>query len=425
MSGRTGSTRIALAVAVALLGALPIAAAPPPLAVAWNDSSDGGGRVRSLRTTAPWPFATPPLAVGANSNLRYARGHLYAVSRSDSTVTAIATEDWTIARVYAIPGASDPLDIAVVGPDLAYVTRRFSNQLLRLDLASGATQEVLDLGGFEHPAGVVEIGMMAVDGGRLFVQVAVLAAGPAAAGEDPLPAAYLAVVDIASETLVDVDATAPRTQAIELSGTPAKYKMQIVETTRRLFVSASGAFFDDGGLEMVDLDGLRSLGLIVAEADGNVAADLGSFVLVRPNRGYLVSSTDLLPSSHLQDFTIAGGAAPTPEYHTAVDYRVPTMVHEPSTDTFFLPEGGMGGDGVHVFDAADGTRLTQSILRTSGTPTDVTLLCDDLISCAPPVPAFPPWAAAAAAWLVAGWGAFAASRRVVGSASRRRSHAAI
>jgi hypothetical protein len=32
--------------------------------------------------------------------------------------------------------------------------------------------------------------------------------------------------------------------------------MQIDPPTRRLFVSASGAFFDEGGLEMVDLDTL-------------------------------------------------------------------------------------------------------------------------------------------------------------------------
>jgi hypothetical protein len=336
------------------------------------------------------------------------------VSRSDDTVTAIATDSWTTEQVYAIPGASDPLDIAVVGPELAYVTRRFSNQLLRLDLAVGATQEVLDLGGFEHPDGILDVGMMAVHEGRLFVQIAVFAAGVTEAGEEPLPRAYLAVVDIASEQLIDANRTMPHTQAIELAGTPAKHKMQIDQQTRRLFVSASGAFFDEGGLEMVDLDTLRSLGLIVAEADGNVAADLGSFVLVRPDRGYLVFSTDLLPSSHLHDFTIVGGAAPVPEYHTAVDYRVPTMVHEASTDSFFLPEGGMGGDGVHVFDAANGIRLTGSILPTTGTPTDVALLCDDLASCAAPVPALPIWAAAATLWLIAGVGAVALWSRVGG-----------
>ena len=239
--------------------------------------------------------------------------------------------------------------------------------------------------------------------------------------EDPLPGAYLAVVDIASEKLVDADKTMPRKQAIELAGTPAKHKMQIDQQAGRLFVSASGAFFDEGGIEMVDLDTLQSLGLIVAEADGNVAADLGSFVLVRPDREYLVFSTDLLPSSHLHDFTIAEGVAPIPEYHTAVDYRVPTMVYEPSTDSFFLPEGGMGGDGVHVFDAANGARLTHTILPTTGTPTDVVLLCDDLVSCAAPVPALPIWAAAATLCLIAGAGAMTLSGRVSGRIAPSRS----
>jgi hypothetical protein len=295
-----------------------------------------------------------------------------------------------------------------VASDRAYVTRRDSAQLLRLDLETAATLEVLDLGGFDHPAGIVQIGMMAAHADRLLVQVAIFDAG---AAPTALPAAYLAVVDVASEQLVDVDPATPGIQAIELVGTPAKHKMQIDEAARDLFVSASGTFFDEGGLERVDLETLQSTGLVVAEADGNVAADLGSFVLVRPDRGYLVFSTDLLPSSHLHDFTLADGAIPIPEYHTAVDYRVPTMVHETSTDTFFLPEGGNGGDGVHVFDASSGQRLTDRILATNGTPTDVVLLCEESGCgvCGPQgcrgLPAVSDWGLVALALLLAAGGA--------------------
>ena len=43
-----------------------------------------------------------------------------------------------MARVYAAGAQSQPLDIAVVSPETAYVTTRSSTQLLRLNLDTGA-----------------------------------------------------------------------------------------------------------------------------------------------------------------------------------------------------------------------------------------------------------------------------------------------
>ena len=188
--------------------------------------------------------------------------------------------------------------------------------------------------------------------------------------------AYLAVVDIATEQLIDVDPIAPGIQAIELLGTAPKGKMQIIAQTRRIFVSATGDFWDEGGIEMIDLDTLQPVGLAVREADGDVGADVGSFVMVTPERGYLVNSTDLVISSHLVSFTVSGGVDPGPGPHDCIGYFAPTLVHDPQTSTFFFPEGGYDGHGVHVFDAATGTRLTTDPTATTGPPTDLALLCE-------------------------------------------------
>lgn len=127
---------------------------------------------------------------------------------------------------------------------------------------------------------------------------------------------------------------------------------------------------------MVHLDSLQSLGLAVRESDGQVGADLGAFVLVTPERGYLTFSTDLLTSSHLYPFTMTGGVIPGPELHSALSYFVTTLVHDPPTDTLFFPEAGYGGEGAHVFDALTGERLTTEIIATTGTPSDLALLID-------------------------------------------------
>jgi hypothetical protein len=187
------------------------------------------------------------------------------------------------------------------------------------------------------------------------------------------PPAYLAVVDLASEELVDVDPALPGVQAIELIGTSPKHRMQVVEATRRLYISASGGSFDAGGLEAIDLATLRSLGLVIREADGMVGADLGPFVLVTPERGYLVFTTDLTLSSHLHRFSLTGGIDPE-ELNVSVDYAVPALAHDPVAGTLFVPDGVFGRQGLHVFDAASGARLSAGPIPTDGAPTDVLLL---------------------------------------------------
>ncbi len=237
-------------------GGTSSAAAERFVAVAWSDSQQGRGLVQRIQSEPPWAFDADAIVVGSNPTLRYAGNRLYAVSGADGTITVIDCATWSVTQVYAIGAQSQPLDIAVVSPETAYVTTRTSTQLLRLNLDTGAVQHALDIAGFVNPGGVLTAGMMAVDAGRLLIQVArfeSLAAGAAGAAD---PTGYLAVVDIASERLVDVDPIQEGIQAIALQGTYPKYKMNLLRDTRRLYLSASGAFFDEGGLEEVDIGAL-------------------------------------------------------------------------------------------------------------------------------------------------------------------------
>jgi hypothetical protein len=393
-----------LAFAIALgAGAAPARAAETErlIAVAWNDSTRGIGQVGLLSSLPPWTTEAPPLAIGPSSVLRFSGGLLYAVSPADGTVAAIAVDSWSVERVYSLGAASQPADIAVATPQLAYITRGSTTLLLRLDLETGATSEVLDIGAFTHAGTELKIGFMALHEGRLFIQVSILDTNGA-----PVPTAYVAVVDLSSERLVDVDPVTQGVQAIVLDGTGPKHKMQIIRGTRQLFLSASGAFFDNGGIEVIDLDALQSLGMVIREEDGQVGADLGSFVMVEPDRGFLVFSTDLIQSSHLKEFTIPGGVL-LPEHLTVVDYRVPTMVFEPETNTIFVPQGAFSDDGVHVFDALTARQLTTDVLPTGGQPTDLALLCDSATECGcgvgevcQSIPALPHWGGAVGAVMI-------------------------
>jgi hypothetical protein len=349
------------------------------IAVAWNDSKSQEGRVQRFITVAPWSLVGGELPVGLQSSLRFSGDRLYAVSLLEGNITAIDVPLWNVAETYIVGANSEPIDIAVVSGSLAYVSTRTSTQLLALDLVSGATSSALDLTAFDHPAGNFMAGTMALDGNRLVVQLARFepdADLPAAA---PLgPGGYLVLVDITTGQIVDVNTDKPGVQAIELAGTFPKYRMAVLRDTRRLLVSASGGFFDEGGLEVINLDSHTSLGLVIEEADGHTGADLLSFVMTREDGGYLTSSTDLLPSSHLARFSLQGGAL-AEELFVSVDYHVPSMIFDPRSNSLFVPDGGFQ-NAVWAFDAASGSKLNgdDPARVLDGPPSDLELLCDPL-----------------------------------------------
>jgi hypothetical protein len=66
-----------------------------------------------------------------------------------------------------------------------------------------------------------------------------------------------------------------------------------------------------------------------------------------------------------------------PELHTTVSYIVPRILHDPVSGYIFWPEGGFADPGVLVFDAVTGAKLTAQPIPTTGTITDLELLCLD------------------------------------------------
>lgn len=368
--------RLALLIlSLAAIGAddCPVQAATgaPRVAVAWIRGSDNVGVVQGLEGESPWAPVTSALAVGADPVMRAFEDSLYVLSRESGEVTVIEVPGWTIVHQHSPGPASPSVDIAVVAADRAYVTRESATQLLRLDPQTGATADVVDLAAFADTDGNPDMGTMAQSDNRLFVQLRRIDHnGPPAA---PL----IAIVDLATETLVDADPLEPGTQAIALQGTYPKGKMQVQPDTRRLILSATGAYFDAGGIELVNLDTFESLGFAVDESDPNTAADTGAFVMTTATFGYVSFSTDLVPSSHLHTFRLPPDGDFGPELQTTLPYIVPRILHDPVTNLIYWPEGGNAGPGVLVFDAGTGAKLTPQPVAVGGTITDLELLCTD------------------------------------------------
>ncbi|HVH16944.1 MAG TPA: hypothetical protein VNF72_01475 [Myxococcota bacterium] len=372
--------------------ALPLRAdaAGERIAVAWDDVALEG-RLAAQDAAPPYAFVTPTLSLGGDGLVRAEPARVLHLSRTTGVLTLVDAQAWTIAASFALGAAELPRDIAVIDADSAYVSRRNARFLWRLDLESGARVDAVDLAPLGAGDGNPAQDTMLVHEGRLYLQLA---------GEPGTSQPHaLAVIDLASETLVDADPDLPGIQGIALVGTGPRFKMQIVPGANQLLVSATGAFHDDGGLERIDLTNLTSMGLEVFEQI-EAGADLGAFVQLDGSRGWLVFSTDLLLSSHLHPYTFETGMDSF-EADVLLDYFVPHMVYVRPSNTLFWPEP----DGVQPFDGTTGVpRADATPLPVAGIPTDLALLASAQVAFAAPA-----WAYAA---LVLGIAATGLMRRV-------------
>jgi len=369
------------------------------VAVAWNGSEVG--RTRVLESASPFDWKTSPVSGGRDVTLRLALGRLWALSRADGTLREIDPPTGAPLREWNLGAGSEPLDVAVVSPELAWVTLATSGVVQRLDPATGIVTAGPDLSDLADPDGNPDLGTMALHEGRLFVQVR--------RRHDFdfqfVRPAQIAVLDATTGERIDVDPVVPGTQTIELRGTAPKLKMQIVESTRSLWVSATGADFDDGGLERVDLDSYETE-LVLREADGATGSDLGAFVFTSSDEGFLTFTTDLTLSSHLLHFDLVRGVTGS-ELNVVVEYFVPALVHDPQTNTLYFPRGGSGKTGVEVHDATSGALLSAANL-TDGSSTDLVLTCEGRCE---RIPVFPePWLGIALAALATSLAAAAVRR---------------
>jgi hypothetical protein len=288
--------------------------------------------------------------------------------------------------------SSAPRDIAVVDPDTAYVTRRSASALLRVDLGTGDTTPAVDMTPLGVSEGDLAMETMLVHEGRLYVQLPRLSS--------PL-ASYLAVIDLATEQIIDADPGRLGPQAIELMGTPPRLKMQIVPGTNRLLLSATGSSLDFGGFESIDLGALQSEGIVLEEWFDVSLNDLGPFAMIDGDRGWYSGSTDIVLSSHLHEFTLSGGGL-TIEAASELFYFAPHVVYDASTDTLFWPVP----NGLRAFDATTAVERTTRATALSGDPTDIALLPATL-----EVPALPVVGVAALFAALLGAGSSAARRR--------------
>ena len=316
---------------------------------------------------------------GAETNLltihsdavgHYHDGRIYVINRlgQDNILVLDPADLGNPLTQFSVGNGANPHDIEVVAPDKAYVTPYGTAELLVVDPRDGSQLSRIDLSAFADGDGLPEVSQIVRVGDRIYLSCQRLDRDN---GWGPAGVSYLAVVDIASDALVDVDPDTEGVQGIALS---VPNPNSVVAVGERIAVGVVSGFGDRaGGVDLIDPAANASLGLAVSEAD--LGGDINFLAMVNNVEGYAVVSDENFVNLVLP-FNLETGAVGAPLENLSGGF-IPSIAVDggrllvADRGSFSAPEDA----GVKVFDAATGA-LLQGPIDTGLPPSSLVVLSD-------------------------------------------------
>jgi hypothetical protein len=215
---------------------------------------------------------------------RYQDGKIYIVERflGDNIIVLDPQDLRTPVVQFSVGNGANPQDIELFGADKAYVSRYNSAALLVVDPRDGSELGEIDLSGLADADGLPEMGEMAAVGSRLYVALQRLD------NFAPTEFSYLAVIDMNSDAVVDMDPDTEGVQGIRLATTNPN---EVVAVGQKVFVAGVAGFGDRaGGLEVVDIETNQSGGVVISEEA--LGGDLTALAMASQERGFAVVLDD-------------------------------------------------------------------------------------------------------------------------------------
>lgn len=291
---------LSLAVCLSLLSTQ--AGAESPLVVVTSDFQTG-----SIALLDPGAVAarTDLLTIHSDAVVRYYQGRVFVINRlgQDNILVLDPAAPSTPLLQFSVGNGSNPQDIEFASAQKAYVSRNNSTSVLIVDPRDGSSLGEIDLSAFADADGLPELAEMALVGTRLYVACQRLDRDAGWVASE----SFIAAVDIATDQVVDWDSTQEGVQGLKLqSVNPGN----LIALASRLYVAQTGQYgVADGGVEVVDLEAGRSLGLAVSEAQ--LQGDITALALISPTKGYaVVSAADFSNSVRAVDLGTGQVGAP-------------------------------------------------------------------------------------------------------------------
>ncbi len=245
------------------------------------------------------------------------------------------------------PWATNPTAVVSIDETKAYVTVSMRNEVVVVDPSAGEITGSIDLSGFldadDTDGSVDAAGAIRVDD-RVYVALANYWFDEGYAIH--FEGSVLAVVDAATDALVDMDDSIEGVQGIPLAGNNPWRGLWADEAGERLWVGSGGdSFAIDGMIEEVDLTTGESAGVVVEES--TVGAEINGFAVVGASRLLVLAGADVIA------------------FDPGADFPAEPEVIASGIDGMLLTAGALFtwarmGDqaGLRRFDPADGTETT-------------------------------------------------------------------
>lgn len=226
------------------------------------------------------------LTIHSDAVVRTYRDKVYIINRlgQDNVIVLDRSDLKTPLMQYSTGNGSNPYDMAFVSEEKAYISRYEQTQLLIVNPVTGDLLGEVELSVFADADGLPEVSQLALYGNHLFAACQRLDRDN---GWVPTDVSVIAVVDVLTDQVVDVDANTAGVQGIVMTG---KNPAGAVQRGNKWFLSAvnSRDDFTDGGIEVVNLANLMSDGVVLGGTD--LGGNLWSLAMVSDDEGYVVVS---------------------------------------------------------------------------------------------------------------------------------------
>lgn len=372
------AARLALALALALAPLATSLAHAAPTAAVLLTAYDGTGSVASIDLTTHGATS----CTGALCNDlagRYAFGHLFILGRSgcDNIQVLDPLANYATLLQFSVGNGSNPQDIAVVNPHRAYVSRYGSSDLWIVDPVTGAHTGTISLAAFADADGIPEMGQMLLAGGRLFVALQRLDQNNYFT---PTDYSALAVIDTATNTVIDCDAATVGVQPLRLTGTNPVTDIVRAEGGVLLLGEVGNYGVLDGGIDVIDPPTLRALGFRSTEAtlggdilDLDILSNVQAYAIIS-DASYVTSAREFNPATGTLTRTLATG--------TGFDFSTATLGGQ---GELLLADRSLGATaGVRLFSTATGAETVSERRTFCLPPSGIVLLQEPVTAIAAP-----------------------------------------
>jgi len=320
-------------------------------------------------------------SVHSDAVSRYHDGLIYVVNRegADNIQILDPAGGFSTVKQFSVGSSSNPTDIIVIDDTKAYVTRYDSTELWIVDPSTGIQTGGIDMSGFADSDGIPEMDQMCRVGDYVFITIQRIDRNNYWL---PVGTSYIAVVDVAADTLVDTDPSAPGLQAIPLSAPNPWSSLQLNPYTGKLYVSCVDYWgLQDGGVVSVDPVSFQSEGILLTESAAG--GDIHDVEIVGPELGYIIivdpSFNQVLLSFNPQTGSIIH------TLYSPGDYVLNDIELAP-TGELFLADRTPTNPGIRLYDIATDTEITSNPIDVGLPPVDITFSVNNPSAVESPAP---------------------------------------